>query len=120
MLTYSTNFHIGSYIAVYVSPKGVSSPVEWLLNPLFSIIYMIVFNTKAKAKHYIKYKQALIEKSTSYYDSESFQYYYINNKRVLVVSGWQCGCGCGNGSRSAKVIGRIKSISEKNAQTETN
>lgn len=81
---------------------------------------MIVFNTKAKAKHYIKYKQALIEKSTSYYDTESFQYYYINNKRVILVSGWQCGCGCDMGSRSARVIGRIKSISENNAQIQKN
>ncbi len=71
---------------------------------------MIVFNTKAKAEHYIKYKQAVIEKSTSQYDSEHFSFYCINNKRVMLVSGWQCGCGCGNGSRSARVIGRIKNI----------
>jgi len=71
---------------------------------------MIVFNTLAKAFHYVKHKntQYLTYRNGPSYDGEHYEYYYTNNKRVLKHSGWTCGCGCGKGSSDTTVIGKIK------------
>lgn len=74
---------------------------------------MIVFNTLKKAQHYVKHKQARLNKSRNsdyYYNDEEFAWYEIKDNKVLSVGGWRCGCGCDRGSTSATVIGRIKSI----------
>lgn len=76
---------------------------------------MIVFNTRKKAEHYIKHKDAQHEKfvrSQEYYNDEEFNYYIIDDStnNVLNIFGWRCGCGCDRGSSSATVIGRIKKL----------
>jgi hypothetical protein len=69
---------------------------------------MIVFNTRAKAEHYIKHLVHINKKHEDSRGDSHFNYYYINNKRVLSEQGWRCTCGCGRGSKSITVIGRIK------------
>lgn len=72
---------------------------------------MIVFNTLAKAQHYIKHLEAKKSKDPWYdYSDEHFCYYTIKKRHVLCISGWRCGCGCDRGSTDAKIIGKIKSI----------
>lgn len=75
---------------------------------------MIVFNTLAKATHYVKHKNAQYTtyRKSAYADDEQYEYYYTNNKRVLKNSGWSCGCGCGNGSNNTTIIGKIKLTSK--------
>jgi hypothetical protein len=75
---------------------------------------MIVFNTLAKATHYVKHKNAqfLTYRNSPHYDSEQYEYHYVNNKRVLKNFGWTCGCGCGKGSSDTTVIGKIKLTSK--------
>jgi hypothetical protein len=75
---------------------------------------MIVFNTLAKATHYVTHKNAqyITYRKSPYADDEQFEYYYINNKRVLKHWGWSCGCGCGNGSNNTTIIGKIKLTSK--------
>ena len=75
---------------------------------------MIVFNTLAKATHYVKHKneQYTTYRKSPYADDEQYEYYYTNNKRVLKHSGWSCGCGCGNGSNNTTIIGKIKLTSK--------
>ena len=69
---------------------------------------MIVFNTRAKAEHYIKHLVHFNKMDINVHGDAYFNYYYINNKRVLCEQGWRCTCGCGRGSKSITVIGRIK------------
>jgi hypothetical protein len=73
---------------------------------------MIVFNTRKKAEHYIKYKKARQDQYENWqqYNDEEFCYYIIDGKKVLRIWGWRCGCGCDRGDTNATVIGRIKSI----------
>ncbi len=70
----------------------------------------ITFNTRKKAEHYIKHKNAQYNSFLNgpYHNGEEFQYYTIKNRKVLKVDGWRCGCGCDRGSTYAYVIGKVK------------
>ena len=74
---------------------------------------MIVFNTRKKAEHYVKFKKAQRDKhelSSYHYNDKGFSYHIIDRNKVLNIWGWRCGCGCDRGSTSATVIGRIKNL----------
>ena len=71
----------------------------------------IVFNTQKQAKHWVKFKNAIVKKQLELaQDSERFAHFRLSSKnRVVYVSGWQCGCGCDQGHTSVSVVGRFKS-----------
>lgn len=73
---------------------------------------MIIFNTLAKATHYVKHKnkQYSTYSNGPYFNNEEYEYYYTKNKRVLKLSGWKCGCGCDRGSNNTTVVGKIKLV----------
>lgn len=81
---------------------------------------MIIFNTKKKAEHYVRWisrKNDLhqkIHRQRSGHDWESIETYIQGNLVITRRSGDGCGCGCGDYIFDYTIVkGRIKSHDTK-------
>lgn len=75
---------------------------------------MIIFNTKKKAEHYVRWISRKNDLQRGGYDWESIKTYIQGNLVITRRCGDGCGCGCGDYLFDYVIVkGRIKSHDTK-------